>query len=155
MKKITLYFKRFLLWIGAAGMMVAVIGCDKQEAAEPTMQLDMVQMVETARGGNGSSIQIPQRLQTSFQSEDGKIIVSANAAVTQLGDGIYPIVRVSGTDFSQETVDRLIAVLLPDAQLVNLRTERIKEDVLDSIEYLTGRQAVSWSGNPLRQSILL
>ncbi len=105
-----------------------------------SMQTDAPQYQAAADKSGTIAIEIPDRFKTQCQSDDGRVVITANAPVTVLGNGSYPIQRVIGVDFSQEIVDRVIAVLLPGAMLYNIRTERIKEDVQDDLVRLIAKR---------------
>ena len=128
MKTIKTIWKRFLLWIGAAAMLLSV-GCGKREATEEsTMQLDMVQMLETAaqptddvivpEGTGAATEQMRQRLgapehvNDSFQSKDGYQTVQIDADVSIPNATKLSIVEVSRSPLTQDRADRVVKALV-------------------------------------------
>lgn len=119
-----------ILSILLIGMLLigALTGCAKREAdAEPTMQLDMAQMVATAAGSevtNGEPfvrerVAAPERF--TFTSEEDKLVISADATVYVPDVSNMPMYRIAAADFSQEQVSLFWDALVGDRQLIRQR----------------------------------
>jgi hypothetical protein len=126
--KIKQWFQRFLLWIGAVGMLLALGGCggaDKSEAVSP-VPLDAAQMVETAtqsQTDSGAStatpasvdlyttLGAPKTYTAELQSTTGLLKVHVNAAV-ELQDMQLPVERTKLHLFTNEEVAHIANVLL-------------------------------------------
>lgn len=121
MKKLKLAWKRFLLWIGAVGMVLATFACAKPtELAEPAMQLDIVQLIETAAGDSGVSLaalDVPERYTGRFGDGTQNLGVAIDAQVIVPDVAAMPVLRVVPGQITQETVDRLCKLFLADADM--------------------------------------
>ena len=128
--------KRFLLWIGAAVLLLTLAACQPKGKEAAAFQTGMKSdtLLTLASEGTDAPLDVPDRLTASAQSADGSVVLKADADIVILGNGIHPISRVEGVDFSQETVDRFIETVLPGVALHNVRTVRIKEDVQEHID---------------------
>jgi len=122
------FIHRFLLWIGAVGMLLALGGCGgatKVTAADP-VPLDAVQMVETAsqsQTDSGSSTSAPSPIDwyaalgapkiytAELQSETGLLKVHVDAAV-ELQSMNLPVERTKLHLFTNEEVAHIASVLL-------------------------------------------
>ena len=128
MKKFMIVWTRFLLWIGAAAMLLST-GCAKRKVTEEsTMQLDMAQMLETAaqptddviapEGTGAANEQMRQRLgapthvRDSFQSKNGKQTVQIDADVSIPNATKLSIVEVSRSPLTQDRADRVVKALV-------------------------------------------
>ena len=141
MKKTKFIWKRFLLWIGAAVMLLSAIGCVKPEdEAEPTMQLDMVQLVETAANGDAgmplSAIGAPKHCNVQIQSADERLKIRVDADVIVPDVDGMPMVQVHPADFSQALVYRLFQTLCGDVPMYRARTQSTKAEIQAAIDQL-------------------
>ncbi|MEA4938648.1 MAG: DUF6034 family protein [Christensenella sp.] len=126
--KLKQLLQRFLLWIGAVGMLLALGGCggtSKSAMANP-VPLDAAQMVETAAQSQSASdastatpasldlyaaLGAPKTYTTELQSETGLLKVHVDAAV-ELQDTDLPIERTKLHLFTNEEVAHITSVLL-------------------------------------------
>ena len=122
------WIQRFLLWIGAVGMLLALCGCGgtpKAKAVSP-VPLDAAQMVETAtqsQAGSGAStaepspvdwyaaLGAPETYTTELQSTTGLLKVHVNAAV-ELQSVNLPVDRTKLHQFTSEEAAHFANVLL-------------------------------------------
>lgn len=132
MMKQSLYrWKRMLTCLVLAACMLMAGGCQKRaEADEPAMQLDMAQMVETAKVGAASLpetaaidyyalLGAPRHYQTELVSASGKRKVHVDAELA-LPDCELPVVRVKKRKFTTEEAMRFAEVLMgSDAHYVD------------------------------------
>ena len=122
------WIQRFLLWIGAVGMLLALSGCDGAEQAKAVspVPLDAAQMVETAtqsQADSGASTAAPSPVDlyaalcapktyaAELQSETGFLKVHVNATV-ELQDGNLPVDRTQLHRFTNEEAAHFASVLL-------------------------------------------
>ncbi len=129
MKRFTYLWKQFLLWIGAAALILMTAACAKPAAAaEPTMQLDMVQMVETAVSGTqaaadaapAANIDAPETYQCELANEQGTLTISVDAKVIVPETGALPVAKVRQTHYTEADVRHVADVLLGrDAKYVS------------------------------------
>jgi len=126
--KLKQWFRRFLLWIGAVGMLLARGGCgdaSTSKAANP-VPLGAAQMVETASQSQATadsntatpalvdlyaSLGAPKTYSAELQSETGLLKVHVDAAV-ELPSGNIPVERTKLHLFTNEEVARIASVLL-------------------------------------------
>lgn len=112
-----------MLSILMTGMLLiaASTGCAKRAAvAEPTMQLDMAQMVETAKGGAEAAdsggvdlyarLGAPQKVKQELTGPNGRLHVHVDAPVALPGVEL-PIVRTEKREFTLDEVRRFAEVL--------------------------------------------
>ncbi len=137
--------KRVLV-ILLVGMMLpgALAGCvKKEEAVEPTMQLDMAQMLETAAQpveGAGSALreqlEAPEHVSESLELADGKLTIEINGDVVLPNVGQIPAVRVKPAQFSQELVKMMFQRLTAGHTLYNrdIYADWTKEQLQSQIE---------------------
>jgi hypothetical protein len=129
--KIKQFLRRFLSWIGAAGLLLALVGCSNRidtTKFEP-IPLDTVQMVETAAQsgaiadatsatGNTETTTVdlyarlgaPTNYTAELQSEKGYLKVHVNAAV-ELPSAELPVVRTQAHRFTTEDAERIATTL--------------------------------------------
>ena len=147
MKTIKTIWKRFLLWIGAAAMLLSV-GCAKRNATEESaMQLDMVQMVETAKENpeaptGADAIDLyellcaPEHCTEELVSEKGWLTVHLDADVI-LPDTALPIVRLESKEITMEDIRHYAEVLFdPEAKYVeSSNTKGFWKLQIDELQY--------------------
>jgi len=125
MNKIKRILKRFLLWIGAAALMILVTACGQKQADTTAMRLDTVQMVETAAGDTSAETAdtLRERLDApdvyAYEAADGVVTLTANAPVSIPDVESVPMVKTSGADFTQEQIDVLLLLLWEDDAMWN------------------------------------
>lgn len=122
------WFQRFLLWIGAVGMLLALGGCGgaSQPATAIPVSLGAKQMVETASQSQATenantatpasvdlyaSLGAPKTYSAELQSETGLLKVHVDAAV-ELPTADLPVERTKRHLFTNEEVARIASVLL-------------------------------------------
>ena len=126
--KLKQWFQRFLLWIGAVGMLLALGGCGdaSQPATAIPVSLDTKQMVETASQSQTTetattatpalvdlyaSLGAPKTYTAELQSETRLLKVHVDAAV-ELPTVDLPVERTKLHLFTNEEVARFATVLL-------------------------------------------
>lgn len=129
--KIKQFIHRFLCWIGAIGMLLALGGCgSRSKAANPdAVPLDTAQMVETASQAQVPAsaasantaepaavdlyarLNAPKTYAAELQNEKGYLNVHVDAAV-ELQNVELPVERTKLHLFSDEEVRRISSVLL-------------------------------------------
>lgn len=136
MKKIKLALKRFLLWIGAAGMLVGFVGCQQPDVGSaPYVSVETVQMMETASATSEGSIgALAERLNAPkhFEAEaltasDGHLSIVIDAAVEVPDVVAMPIYRVSAGEFDDVFINRTFDYFCGDTPMYdydNLRGTR-------------------------------
>ena len=144
--------RRFLSWIGATAMLLALVGCDNSanKASFKPIPLDTAQMMETAASEMPvkNSITLRERLdaQEKFQykEKNGIVTLSINAPVLVPEVAAVSVVRTTGADFSQEQVDQVLALLWgKDAMWDNnppLTKVQIEEQIASIEENLNTQQ---------------
>ena len=120
--------QRFLLWIGAVGMLLALAGCGgtSKAATSNPVPLDAAQMVETAAQSQSASdastatpasvdlyaaLGAPKTYTAELQSETGLLKVHVDAAV-ELQNTSLPVERTKLHLFTNEEVAHIASVLL-------------------------------------------
>ena len=146
MKKIKIVWKRFLLWIGAAAMLLSG-GCAKQVDAgpEPYVSIDTVQLLETAgtSAENVGSI-LRERLNApehyeaqTMMASDGHLAIVLDAAVEVPNVDAMPIYRVNAGTFDDRLINRAFDYFckgIPMYDYANLKDTR--EDIQKWIDAL-------------------
>ena len=160
--KLKQWFQRFLLWIGAVGMLLAFGGCGgaSQPATAIPVSLGAKQMVETASQSQATAdsntatpdsvdlyraLGVPQTYTAELQSETGLLKVHVDAAV-ELPTADLPVERTKRHLFTNEEVARIASVLLgSDVHYVDQASagehftkaflQREIDDLSDSIAY--------------------
>ena len=118
--KFKLFLKRFLAWIGAAAMLLAVVGCAKAPDASVIAKTNTEQIVSIATESQstvpnsstdaaGTDIAalreyygVPERYTSEFSNADGKLTIKADVALTIPSVFGIPVVEVEAGNFSQE-----------------------------------------------------
>ena len=138
--------KRFLAWIGATTMLLAVVGCVKAPELNAISKTNTDQIVEIARAADDTSpIQpadspLSERIgaQEQLVWEDtfiaGKLTVSINAPVIVPKNDL-PIVRVEPANFSQETIDLAYQGLIGDMPMYETVYEHTKPELEELLTY--------------------
>lgn len=161
--KIKRFIRRFLCWIGAAGMLLVLGGCSRTVSAaefEP-IPLDTAQMMETATQsqtsnaapGTGEAGAVPADLYTrlgapktyaaELQSEKGYLKVHVDASL-DLPNTELPVVRTQAHLFTSADAERIANVLLgsdahyidgtnPDGHFTKACLQREIDDLSDAI----------------------
>ena len=130
--KIKQMIRWFLSWIGAAGLLLALVGCGNSasKATFKPIPLDTAQMVETAAQpvaqADATSAKVeatsnpvdlyirlgaPKEYAAELQSEKGYLTVHVNATV-ELPSVELPVVRTQIHHFTTEDAERITTVLL-------------------------------------------
>ena len=130
--KIKQWILRFLSWIGAAGMLLALAGCDNaaDKSSLAPIPLDTVQMMETATQPGAAAeatsaagktetttvdlyarLGAPKNYTAELQSEKGYLKVHVSAAV-ELPDAELPVVRTLAHRFTTGDAEHIANVLL-------------------------------------------
>ena len=122
----------------------ALVGCAaKKEANEPAMQLDMVQMVETAAQSTRDAeselrerLTAPEHVSDTMKLADGKLTVKIDGDVILPDTDQMPMVRVKPAQFSQELVTTMFQRLTAGHTLYNrdIYTDWTKEELQAQIE---------------------
>lgn len=112
------FFRWVRITVTAAALLL-LSGCaltNRERVASP-IQLDTAQMMETAAAEtpvqNGGMprerFQAPETYQ--FEAKKGNVTLSIDAVVSVPNTAAVPVVRTSGTDFSQDQVDKVLSLL--------------------------------------------
>ena len=146
MKKVKRYWKHFLLWIGAAGMLVGFVGCQQPDVGSaPYVSVETVQMMETASATSEGSIgALAERLNAPkhFEAEaltasDGHLSIMIDAAVEVPDVDAMPIYRVSAGEFDDVFINHAFDYFCGDTPMYdynNLRDTR--DDIQKWIDVL-------------------
>ena len=130
MKRMKEIWKQFLLWIGAATLLVTA-GCAKAPAEDVAAKKNTDQIVEIALVGNEASGEIaqadnaglraaygiPDRYTAELSGESGRLLLHSDVEITVPGVANMPTVRVEHGRFSQDLVSRMFAVLCGDTPM--------------------------------------
>lgn len=151
MKRFTYLRKRCLACVGVAALLL-IPACAKQaEAASPTMQLDMAQMVATAKQGEDAPksplnerLGAPARVHTQLTDADGKMRVTVDAAVTLPNAEGMPIYRVQPGEFTAEYAQPFYQYFCGDTKMYAYGSMQIKGEIRGRIDSI---KAAIASGN--------
>lgn len=158
--------RRFLLLTCIVAVLFATVGCTKPaDAAAPTMQMDMAQMLQTAsqatdggdaQGGAQSAaasmrarVGAPAHVSDSFQDKSGRQTVEIDADVYVPNATKLSIVEVQRAKLTQDMADRAVNALV-QGQLMAYDTSlnrcigRIEvQQWIDALDLLVAEQGAS------------
>lgn len=116
---------------------LACAACQPSPPGDIVPQKDQQAMLEqAASGGAAGGTDAPETLTVDISRDGGALRIHGTAQVAVLGDGHFPVLRVSPGEFDQALVDRAIDALLPDAALYDVVTVETKADIAAQIEQL-------------------
>ena len=144
MKYMKSILKRFLLWLGAAVMLLAVVGCAKAPVEDVAAKKNTERIVEIAQNGEAldavmqktasaaEQVQAPERLTRELNAADGLLTIHIDAPVI-VPDASMPIVRVAPAQFSQEQVTKVFRVFCGDTPMYWMTDVWTKSEIAKSI----------------------
>jgi hypothetical protein len=134
--------------LGALLALALLAGCQPTPELPVVIQKDMEQMIEKAQESDGhfvtpTAMEGPPTYQTELISAKGNVIVRVDADVVIPTVDAVPTARVDKQAFSQETADKLMALLLKGHTLYELEgyLQRTKAEIQERLVQLYAMQA--------------
>lgn len=143
------FWRRFLFWIGVTAFcagLCALSGCAQAHPQKVVHALDWQEsrhMLQTAASGQADArpikeqLLLPQRVQTSLNSDDGFIQIKVDAPVIVPDIAAAPVAQVAPRAFSQAEVSRFFDALCGDAVLYsNAEADMSKPEIESEIAFV-------------------
>ena len=153
MKRLKQYLQRFLLWIGATGLLLSMVACANVDQDEYRMPTETERMFTTAeqlgaRAATPSDYQLPDgNYDWSVQSDDGNLNVTCNASVHAPQTSLF-LAGASGEGFTQPQITGIFRYLFNGqavATLIgkNVQTKASVQEQLDQMKQILQENAYS------------
>lgn len=143
MQRLKQWLKRFLLWIGAAALLLGAAACGRANGAQYSMPTDVerlfttaAQLEDSASAASGYDLPGANYL-WQYTSEDGNLTISADAVV-RVPAGALSMVHVTGGGFTQAQVTGVFHYLFAGRAVTttlgqNVQTKAVVQEQLDQM----------------------